>query len=70
MTATAPLWPDVRVAYRWVHRAAHVLSNEEQPHGAAVKRRLQGLLGAMAQHRAAAGTRAPTLVHCLKGVDW
>ena len=66
MTATAPLWPDIRVAYRWGHRAAHVLSNEAQHPGAAVKRRLQGLLGAMARHRAAAGTLAPSLVHFLR----
>jgi hypothetical protein len=56
----------VRVAYRWVHQAAHVLSNEEQRNGAAVKRRLQGLLGAMSRHRATAGTLAPTLGHFLK----
>ena len=66
LTETASLWPDVRVAYRWVHRAAHVLSNAPQETGAAVKRRLSGLLGAMTRHRAAAGVRAPALVHFLK----
>jgi hypothetical protein len=63
---TAALWPDVHVAYRWVHRAAHVLSNEEQHPGAVVKRRLGSLLGAMTRHRAAAGTLAPALAHFLK----
>jgi hypothetical protein len=66
LTATAPLWPTVRVAYGWVHRAARILTNEEQRTGAAVKRRLSGLLGAMARHQAVAGTLAPALVHFLK----
>ena len=38
--ATAALWPEVRVAYGWVHRAAHILHNDSQDAGAAVKRRL------------------------------
>jgi hypothetical protein len=66
LTATAPLWPTVRVAYGWVHRAARILTHEEQHTGAAVKRRLSGLLGAMTQHQAAAGTLAPALMHFLK----
>lgn len=72
MTETASLWPEVRVAYRWVHQAAHVLTNEAQPPGAAVKRRLGGLLGAMTRHRAGAGSLAPALAHFLKvsRSDW
>ena len=66
LTETASLWPEVRVAYRWVHRAAHVLTNEDQRPGVAVKHRLRGLLGAMMRHRAAAGALAPALAHFLK----
>jgi hypothetical protein len=66
VTKTAALWPDVRVASRWVHRAAHVLTHEDQGTGAAVTRRLGGLLGAMTRHRAAAGALAPALGHFLK----
>jgi hypothetical protein len=66
LTETAPLWPDVRVASRWVHRAAHLLTNEDQQPGATVKRSLGGLLGAMMRHRAAAGLLAPALVTFLK----
>jgi hypothetical protein len=66
LSETASLWPEVRVAYRWVHQAAHILSNEEQGTGTAVKRRLGGLLGAMRRHRAAAGQLAPALAHFLK----
>jgi hypothetical protein len=56
----------VRVAYGWVHRAAHILSNPDQCAEAAVKRRLQGLLGAMVRHQATAGTLASTVPHFLK----
>jgi hypothetical protein len=56
----------VRVASGWVHRAAHILTNEKQHTGAVVKRRLSGLLGAMTRHQAAAGTLAPALGHFLK----
>ena len=66
LTETASLWPDVRVAYRWVHRVAHLLSNEEHHTGAGVKRRMGGLLGAMTRHRARAGHLAPALAHFLK----
>ena len=63
---TASLWPDVRVTYHWVHRAAHILNNEDQRDEAVVKRRLQGLLGAMTRHRAKAGSLAPAVDHFLK----
>jgi hypothetical protein len=66
LAATASLWPDVRVAYGWVHRVAHILGNEERFAQAAVKRRLQGLLGAMGQHQAKAGRLAPAVGHFLK----
>jgi hypothetical protein len=66
LTETASLWPEVRGAYRWVHRAAHVLSNEAHHTAATVKRRLGGLLGAMTRHQATAGTLAPALTHFLK----
>ena len=66
LSETAALWPAVRTAYSWVHRAAHVLTNEEQRAGTAVKRHLGSLLGAMMRHRAAAGDLAPALAHFLK----
>ena len=67
LAATAPLWPEVRVAYGWVHRAAHILNHDAQCTGATVKRRLQGLLGAMRQHHAKAGPLASAVEHFLKG---
>jgi hypothetical protein len=66
LDATASLWPEVRVAYGWVHRAAYILNNDAQGTEAAVKRRLHGLLGAMRQHQAKAGTLAPAVEHFLK----
>jgi hypothetical protein len=66
LMATASLWPAIRLAYRWVQRAALLLKNDDQHAAAAVKRRFQGLLGAMAHHRAAAGALAPATAHFLK----
>jgi len=63
---TAALWPDVRMTYGWVQRAAHILNNEDQLGEAAVKRRLQGLLGAMTRHQARAGSLTPAVDHFIK----
>ncbi len=60
---TADVWPDVRVGFRWVHQAAHILSNQDQREALTVQRRLGGLLGAMTRHQAAAGTLASALGH-------
>src|SRR5262249_14095711 len=42
---------------------AHILNNEGQLAETAVKRRLQGLLGAMGRYQAKAGTLAPAVGH-------
>jgi hypothetical protein len=52
---TRDLRPDIRRAYGWVHAAARILENEAGPEAEAVARRFDGLLGAMARHRAKAG---------------
>ena len=52
------MWPPIRRAYAWVHRAARILGNAAGQPAAAVRRRLDGLLGAMARHRAMAGPLA------------
>ena len=49
-----------------MHRAAHILNNEDQHSEVAVKRRLQGLLGAIPRHRAKVGALAPAVDHFLK----
>jgi hypothetical protein len=29
LTHTAPLWEPIHLTYSWIHRAAHMLKNEE-----------------------------------------
>jgi hypothetical protein len=55
LEATAGAWPDVRAAYRWVHRAASVLTNEAGLDAAGVRRRYRGLVAAMSRHAGSAG---------------
>ena len=69
---TAALWPAVRVGFRWVHQAAHILSNQDQREALTIQRRLGGLLGAMTRYQAAAGTLASARGHFRKVTrsDW
>jgi hypothetical protein len=83
LSATAPLWAPVEVAYDWVFRAAAILANVAGRTGVAVKASYRGLLGAMARHAARAGdlrgalgnfrkvTRSywPGLFHCYDVAD-
>jgi hypothetical protein len=63
---TAAYWPDIERAYGWVHRAAHILGNDAGETAAVVRRRFDGLLGAMACHRAGAGHPAGAVDHFRK----
>ena len=63
---TAALWPDIERAYGWVHRAAHVLGNAAGEAAAVIRRRFDGLVGAMARHRAGAGHLAEAAEHFRK----
>jgi hypothetical protein len=63
---TASLWTDIRIAYRWVHSAAHLLDNPVGESSAQVRRRYQGLLGAIQHWHDRAGTLAPGIQHFLK----
>ena len=63
---TRSLWPAVRLAFAWVHRAARILKNEEGLSARELMRRLRALLGALARHQAKAGRLAPALAHFLK----
>jgi hypothetical protein len=62
LSATARMWPGVRAAFGWVHRAADVLG-QEWASGARVRRQLSGLLGAMKRHRAKAGPLGSAVDH-------
>jgi hypothetical protein len=63
---TAPLWPDVERAYRFVHAVAHWLGNPQDESAAMVRRRVNGVLGAMQRHRPKAGSLAGALDHFQK----
>ena len=65
LTATADLWPAIRTAFDWVHRAAHILGAVGID-AATARRQLGGLLGAMTAHRDAAGELAPAVDHFVK----
>jgi hypothetical protein len=64
--ATEALWPDVRVAFGWVHRAAAVLRNKKGLDAMGVRRRYRGLIAATARHRRACGRLAEAFAHFLK----
>lgn len=48
---TAAMWSEVRVAYGWVHRAAHILGNEEGRDAYELRRVYRGMLGVMLANR-------------------
>ena len=66
LEATEPLWPDVRVAFGWVHRAAAVLRNKKGLDAAGVRRRYRGLLGAIARHQGGCGRLQEAFAHFRK----
>ncbi len=65
LKATADEWPPIRTAFGWVHRAAHLLGQEDRS-GAEVRGQLGGLLGAMTHHRETAGPLATAVDHFVK----
>jgi hypothetical protein len=63
---TRALWPAIRRAYGWIHRAAHSLTNEAGLDAGRVARRYDGLTAAVARHRDRAGVLAGAVDHFLK----
>jgi hypothetical protein len=61
LTETASLWGDVEQAYVWVHRAAHILSNEEKLSAAQVRHSYENLLAEMEQAPTSSETLATML---------
>jgi hypothetical protein len=66
LNETKDLWPDVRVAFDWVHAAARILNNEEALGAPEVQHRLQTLLDTMARDRKKAGDLAPAIDRFLR----
>jgi hypothetical protein len=64
--ATEALWPDVRVAFGWVNRAAAILRNRKGLDAAGVRRRHRGLIAAIARHQRASGRLAGAFGHFRK----
>ena len=61
LTETAALWSDVEQGYVWVHRAVHILSNDEQPSAVQVRQTYETLLAEMER----ASTSSETLTTML-----
>jgi hypothetical protein len=66
LTATAPLWPPLRVAFAWVWQVAHLLGENGPGVAAAVRRQLGGLLGALRRQRGLVGALASGIDHFVK----
>ena len=65
LSATAEMWPPIRRAFGWVHRAAHVLGLEKTT-GSVIRLQLGGLLGAMTTHRESVGELDVAVDHFVK----
>ena len=66
LAATDALWPAIRVAYDWVHRAARLLENGDGAPGGQVRRGMDDLLAAMRAGQATLGALQPAVAHFLK----
>jgi hypothetical protein len=65
LAATCGMWPAIRMAFAWVHLAAHILGAEGDD-GATVRQRLGGLLGAMTRHKGKVAALACAVGHFVK----
>ena len=60
------MWPSIRIAYDWVHRAARLLENEDALTGSEVRQQLEELLAEIRDGQTTVGTLQPAVAHCLK----
>jgi hypothetical protein len=66
LVATDAMWPAIRTAYVWVHRAAQLLKNDDGLSGSDVRRRMDDLLGEIRDDQASVGALQPAVAHFLK----
>jgi hypothetical protein len=66
LAETATLWPPIQIAFRWVHAAAHVLTNADGAARDLVQRRLERVLHTMRRIRWHLGDLATAFDHFLK----
>ncbi len=83
LAETHALWADVEMGYRWVHRAAHLLSNDEKQMACQVRQNYEALLAEMEQapetsetlttmlttFRKVTASYWPGLFHCYDAAD-
>lgn len=55
LSHTAPLWEPIYLTYSWIHRAAHILKNEEDLRVEELRREYRRLLEEMSSRRQEAG---------------
>jgi hypothetical protein len=65
LKATESMWPPIRRAFGWVHRAAEIQGREKSG-GAVVRGELGGLVGAMKRHRKSVGKLGEAVDHFAK----
>jgi hypothetical protein len=63
---TETLWAPIEQAYRWVHRAAFILSNHEESSATQVRTEYEALLQEMVDHKATVGSLACAIEQFLK----
>lgn len=63
LEATALLWPPIQAAYDFVHRAAHLLANQEGGDGMMVQRAYQALLAELRAAQARLGPLTEAVAH-------
>ena len=66
LAATDAMWPTIRIAYDWVHRAARLLQNGDALTGGEVRQRMDDLLAEMRDEQTTVGTLQPAVAHFLK----
>lgn len=64
--ATAGVWPMIAQGYGWMHRAAHLLGNEEGRDVWELRRAYRGLLAEMSSEREALGPLSRAVGHFVK----
>jgi hypothetical protein len=66
LAETDAMWPSIRTAYDWVHRAARLLENDDEDSGSEVRRWMEDLLAEMRDDQATVGALQPAIAHFLK----
>jgi hypothetical protein len=66
LAQTASLWEPIYLTYSWVHRAAHILKNEEDLRVEQLRREYRYLLSEMSSQRKQAGDLSGTVTLFMK----